>query len=110
MERRGRVYFDEELAGWLEETPGGVRFRYDQRWLERPDATPISLSLPLRSEAWEWSAMHPFFVGLLPEGWLLRLGLAKLKLSEDDVFGLVLALCRDCVGAVRILPDESEAP
>ena len=33
-----------------------------------------------------------------------EIALAKLKLSADDAFGLLLALCRDCHGAVHIEP------
>jgi len=52
-----------------------------------------------------------FFENLLPEGWLLELATKKLKISKDDAFGLLLATCADCVGAVEILPlpDEEEA-
>ena len=38
----------------------------------------------------------------MPEGWLLDIALAELKLSRGDAFGLLLKLCRDCVGAVGI--------
>jgi serine/threonine-protein kinase HipA len=103
--RRGRVLFDGQLAGWIEEVEGGVSYRYDEHWLERSDAQPISLTLPLRSEPYVGKSVHPFFLGLLPEGWLLDLALSKLKLSKDDPFGLILMLCRDCSGAVSVEPD-----
>ena len=107
--RKGRVYFDTDLAGWLEETDRGVSFSYDADWLANPHAQPVSLTLPLRAEPFTDKGVHPFFLGLLPEGWLLEISLSKLKLSKDDLFGLVLALCRDCVGAVWIEPDEGVA-
>lgn len=107
--RRGKVFFDEELAGWLEETGEEVVFRYDPAWLAHPEAQPVSLTLPLREEPYASVTLHPFFLGLLPEGWLLEVSLAQLKLSKDDVFGLVLALCRDCIGAVRVEPAEESA-
>lgn len=108
MSRRGRVFLDEEPAGWLAETEGGVEFRYDAAWVARADAQPVSLTLPLREEPFVWSTVHPFFLGLLPEGWLLSISLSTLKLARDDAFGLVLHLCRDCVGAVRVLPAEDD--
>ncbi len=65
-------------------------------------AVPLSLTLPLRSEPFEARGLLPFFENLLPEGWLLELSTAKLKIPKDDAFGLLLATCADCVGAVEI--------
>ena len=53
--------------------------------------------------------LHPYFENLLPEGWLLELATKKLKIAKDDAFGLLLATCADCVGAVEIVPAEEEA-
>lgn len=105
MARRGRVFLDREPVGWIEETETGMRFTYDAAWLARKDARPISLTLPLSSPSHESRGLHPFFAGLLPEGWLFDIALSTLKLSADDGFGLVLALCRDCIGAVRVQPE-----
>lgn len=104
MARRGIVYCGRERAGAIEETSEGMSFRYDPAWLARADAQPVSLTLPLREEAFACRGLHPFFAGLLPEGWLFDIALSTLKLSADDGFGLLLALCRDCVGAVSIEP------
>lgn len=103
--RRGVVRLDGERVGTIEETPAGVRFSYDSAWLARPDRVPVSLTLPLQDAPYEWSTLHPFFQNLLPEGWLLEISTAKLKISSDDAFGLLLALCADCVGAVEIVAD-----
>jgi serine/threonine-protein kinase HipA len=88
----------------LEETEDGSRFTYDRAWLARDDAMPISLTMPLREDAYESPGLHPFFENLLPEGWLLELSTAKLKIPKDDAFGLLLATCADCIGAVEVLP------
>jgi serine/threonine-protein kinase HipA len=90
-------------VGLIEETEQGTRFQYHRAWLERTDALPISQTLPLREEAYESRGLHPFFENLLPEGWLLELSTTKLKISKDDAFGLLLATCADCVGAVEIV-------
>ncbi|MFM7866737.1 MAG: HipA N-terminal domain-containing protein, partial [Planctomycetaceae bacterium] len=77
----------------------------------RRDAQPVSLTMPLRSEPYTHMGLHPFFENLLPEGWLLEVTSRKLKVSKDDLFGLLVATCADCVGAVEIFPcttDESE--
>lgn len=106
MSRRGVVRLDGRRVGVLEELePRGSRFRYDAAWLGRPDARPVSLTLPLRAEAYESESLLPFFENLLPEGWLLELSTAKLRIPRDDAFGLLLATCADCVGDVEILTD-----
>ena len=109
MSRRGLVRLDGEDVGVLEEGPASIRFTYLAAWLGRPGSVPVSLTLPLREEAYESRSLHPFFDNLLPEGWLLELSTAKLKIPKDDAFGILLATCADCVGAVEILPlDEPE--
>ena len=105
MSRRGIVGLSGQRVGLLEETTDGSRFTYDRAWLEQGDALPISLAMPLRAEPYESKGLHPFFENLLPEGWLLEISTAKLKISKDDAFGLLLATCADCVGAVEIRPD-----
>jgi serine/threonine-protein kinase HipA len=103
--RRGIVRLDGQRVGIVEETENGSRFRYDADWLALPDAAPVSLTLPLRAEPYEARGLLPFFENLLPEGWLLELSTAKLKIPKDDAFGLLLATCADCAGAVEVLPD-----
>ena len=104
--RRGVVRLDGIRIGIIEEIEQGSRFTYDTAWLREPNAVPISLTLPLREESYESRSVHPFFENLLPEGWLLELSTSQLKISKDDIFGLLLATCRDCPGAVEIIPAE----
>lgn len=110
MNRRGRVRLDGTDVGTIEETVGGIEFRYLPDWLNRVDAVPVSLTLPLRPEPFVSRTLHPFFDNLLPEGWLLELSTAKLKIPKDDAFGILLATCADCVGAVEILPEQGASP
>lgn len=108
MNRRGQVRLDGVPVGIIEEIESGIRFTYLDEWRSRADPVPISLTLPLREEPREWRSLPPFFDNLLPEGWLLELSTAKLKIPKDDAFGILLATCADCVGAVEILPLEPE--
>jgi serine/threonine-protein kinase HipA len=105
-ERRARVRLDGQPVGTLRETGRQVAFTYDGEWLARRDAVPVSLTIPLRSPPYVTEGLHPFFENLLPEGWLLELATKKLKISKDDAFGLLIATCADCIGAVEILPAE----
>lgn len=109
MTPRGAVVrLDGQRVGTLVEHGREVAFRYDAEWLAAADARPVSLTLPLRSEPYVNEGLHPCFENLLPEGWLLELATTKLKLSKDDPFGLLIATCADCVGAVEILPAKEQ--
>jgi serine/threonine-protein kinase HipA len=103
------VRLDGQPVGTIVEVGRQVTFAYDAQWLARPDAIPVSVTMPLRAEPYETEGLHPFFENLLPEGWLLELATRKLKISKDDAFGLLLATCADCVGAVEIVPAEAAA-
>jgi serine/threonine-protein kinase HipA len=107
--RIGQVLLSGQPVGVIEEFDDKTRFTYTPEWLARNDAVPVSLTLPLRSKPYESTGLHPFFENLLPEGWLLEVSSKKLKISKEDPFGLLLATCADCVGAVEIEPLESEA-
>lgn len=100
--RRGEVRLDGKRVGLIEETQTGTRFTYDLAWLNAAQALPISLTLPLRPAPYESRGLLPYFENLLPEGWLLELSTTKLKISKDDAFGLLLATCSDCIGAVEV--------
>ncbi|MBI1899760.1 MAG: HipA N-terminal domain-containing protein [Planctomycetia bacterium] len=108
--RVAQVRISGQPVGTLREEPDGKTvFTYDAQWLERAEATPVSLTLKLRAEPYVTQGLHPFFQNLLPEGWLLELTSKKLKISKDDEFGLLLATGADCVGNVEIVPAEPTA-
>ena len=62
----------------------------------------MSLTLPLRAEAYESNTLFPFFDGLIPEGWLLNVVTHNWKLDRKDRFGLLLVACRDTIGNVTV--------
>lgn len=94
-----------ELAGVLTENEDGYLFQYTKEYLSNPKAKPVSLTLPLREESFMSKTMFPFFDGLIPEGWLLEIAEKNWKLDARDRMGLLLACCRDCIGAVSIEED-----
>lgn len=108
-DRAAVVRIDGERVGVLREIGEETSFIYDHGWLQRTQAAAVSLTLPLRAEPYTQRGLHPFFENLLPEGWLLELATHKLKIPKDDAFGLLLATCADCVGAVEIMPLEDGA-
>jgi len=107
-QRTGKVMQMGRIMGILQEFDDTVSFTYASDWLSRADAVPVSLTLPLRREPYTTKGLHPFFENLLPEGWLLDVSSKKLKISKNDAFGLLLATCGDCIGAIEIEPMESQ--
>ena len=101
MTRQAHVYYRDRLAGTLTELPtGGYRFAYDQAYLK--DGPAIALTLPLQAAPFESSELFPFFAGLVPEGWYLRIVAPTIKVDASDTFGLLLNTCADCIGAVSV--------
>ncbi|MCX6307394.1 MAG: HipA N-terminal domain-containing protein, partial [Bacteroidia bacterium] len=62
--------------------------------------------LPLQEKVFESPVLFPFFDGLIPEGWLLDIAESNWKLNARDRMGLLLACCKDCIGAVSVFPVE----
>lgn len=105
--RKANVYLGSQYVGQLEELDRGHRFTYDEEYLKSEEPEPVSLTLPIRAEPYETEReLHPFFDGLIPEGWLLQLALGVHKLELRDRFGLLLATGTDPIGAARIIAEE----
>ncbi len=107
VRRSATVLMNNRVAGHLEETEQGYRFTYDPTYRTNPAAIPVSRTLPFRETPLESPVLFPFFDGLIPEGWLLDIAAANWKINPRDRFGLLLACCRDCIGAVSIVPEEA---
>jgi serine/threonine-protein kinase HipA len=103
MPRKGKVFYKDDLAGRIEEIDEGYQFTYDAIFLSLPSARPLSVTLPLRAEPYVSKTLHSFFDGLIPEGWLLSIAARNWKLDERDRMGLLLAVCKDCIGAVSVV-------
>lgn len=99
--RKAEIYLFNRLAGHLTEDEHGYTFLYDSAYLA---ANPVRLSvtLPLQSEPFHDRTLFPFFDGLIPEGWLLEIATKNWKLNPTDRMGLLLACCRDCIGAASV--------
>lgn len=98
------VEYKGKAAGILEETDEGYEFRYDKEYLGDAAAAPVSLTLPLSEKPYKSPVLFPFFDGLIPEGWLLDVALRNTDISELDRFSLLLLCCKDCIGAVSVIP------
>jgi len=100
---KGIVYYQDQRAGVVEQTDEGYRFQYDPEYISAPGAKLVSQTLPLKSEAYISKTMFPFFDGLIPEGWLLDVAIETWKINPRDRMTLLLTVCRDCIGAVKVI-------
>ena len=95
-------------AGILKETDEGYEFSYNEEYLADAASAPVSLTLPLTGKPYQSTVLFPFFDGLIPEGWLLDVALRNTDISELDRFALLLLCCKDCIGAVSVIPIKEE--
>ena len=104
--RSARVLMHGVLAGRLREEEGGYTFAYEPGY----GGPPVSLTLPVDPEPYRFDRFPPFFDGLLPEGWQLEALLRQAKLDRSDLFGQLLAVGEDPVGAASVFPDVEGTP
>jgi serine/threonine-protein kinase HipA len=107
----------DQLAVWLNGVRIAVverrlRMAYTDDALERYQlGVPLlCLSLPLRDEPFPQGVVRAFLDGLLPEGEARRAVAREFGVRENDTFGLIQALGRDCAGALVIQPVDEPAP
>ena len=105
--RQAQVFYQYQLAGLLTENEEGYFFVYESQYLENPNSKPVSLTLPLQKAAFQSKILFPFFFFLIPEGWLLNIAIDNWKINPRDRFGLLLSMCRDCIGCISIIPNEN---
>ena len=107
-----RVYQNDRLVGHLLKEPSGaIEFRYDREWLDRSNTFPVSLSLPLREDAWRGEPVIAVFENLLPDSADLRRRVAeKVGAAGYDAYSILAAIGRDCVGALQFIAGDATAP
>ena len=101
-ERQAKIFVQSEFAGVLRETDEGYVFTYDLDYLKKDNPLAVSLTLPLQEKPFRSNVLFPFFDGLIPEGWLLNVVSRNWKIDQKDRFGILLAVCRDCIGDVQV--------
>ena len=94
--RQAFIYNQDQLAGLLTEDEDGYTFQYDTAYIKSSDAEPVSLTLPISEKPYTSLILFPFFDGLIPE--------KSWKINRRDRMSLLLACCKDCIGAVSVIP------
>ncbi|MGA3346287.1 MAG: type II toxin-antitoxin system HipA family toxin, partial [Terracidiphilus sp.] len=105
------VYLHRELVGHLIQNDGGqMVFDYAASWLQRPDATPLSHSLPLRRERFTRKECRGYFAGILPEESKREIIARNLGISERNDYAMLERIGGECAGAVTFLPAGEPLP
>jgi serine/threonine-protein kinase HipA len=108
--RLGRVldvYVGSSKVGRYSRAPSGATsFRYDPDWLSSEKAFPISLSMSLSDRIWSGENASSYFDGLLPDDRTVREKIAAREQADSaGIFDLLAVIGRDCVGALRFVPE-----
>lgn len=113
MAKRGRggtmqVLLNGRLVGQLRlARSGAISFTYDPDWLAWQHAMPISLSLPLREEAYHGGPVIAYLENLLPDNQAIRERVAaKVRAEGTDAWHILEKIGRDCVGALQFVASE----
>ncbi|OBX25270.1 phosphatidylinositol kinase [Gelidibacter algens] len=105
MMRQAKIYYDKVFCGLLTETnDGDFTFRYDGDYINQYPEQFITFSMPVNNAEYKDKRLFPFFEGLIPEGWLLDIAARNWKINRNDRMGLLLACCKNCIGAVSVEP------
>ena len=100
------VYLNAERVGTLEQDDSGLmQFSYNQAWLEKPGAMPLSRSLPLQSDMFSGKKARPFFAGILPEEGPRKKVAEILGISDINDFAMLERIGGECAGAVSLFPE-----
>jgi len=101
--RRADIFLDGKKVGILfEYSFSHYDFTYDSNYIGQP----ISMTMPLRLDSYEFDTFPPFFEGLLPEGVRLESLLRQTKIDRNDFFFFFLSVGEDLVGAVTVKAEE----
>lgn len=105
------VYRGDALAGELRRTDDGTQFTYSAKFLaDRPFGDEgVSWTMPPSEMPYlgHGESLPRFFANLAPEGGRLAATVGRLHTSPDDLMTVLLAVGRDCVGDVRVVPSGS---
>lgn len=93
------IFYETLRVGTLAEAAGEIALTYDPNWLSRRAAFPLSMTMPLRPEAYGAETVLPWLANLLPESHLQQIG-QVLRVSPQDVLGVLSQIGRDTAGAL----------
>jgi serine/threonine-protein kinase HipA len=115
----GRRSHTQRLIIWLNGTPvgcweisaGKATLTYFLDWLNDENTRPLSLSLPFtpNNEPHRGLVVQNYFDNLLPDSDTIRRRIAShFNTGGTEPHQLLAAIGRDCVGAIQLLPEDTQ--
>lgn len=110
MTRALNAWMNGELVGTWSVRRTAHSFVYADSWIQSPKVRALSLSLPITaSREVRGEVVSHYFDNLLPDNDRIRERLGRrFRTKSIDAFSLLEAIGRDCVGAVQLLPQDTE--
>lgn len=104
------AWMNGERVGVWQVQRGTHSFSYAPDWLKSEKARALSLSLPINTSLQiSGEVVANYFENLLPDNARIRERIGRrFKTRTLDAFALLEAIGRDCVGAVQLLPEDTE--
>ena len=103
------VVLDDDVAGTITRLARGrLRFDYDDDYRRRPQATPLSVSMPTQVASHADHVITPWLWGLLPDNpAVISRWARQFQVSASSPFSLLSTpVGQDCAGAVRLAPPD----
>ncbi|WEA30245.1 MULTISPECIES: type II toxin-antitoxin system HipA family toxin [Aeromonas] len=106
------VYMNGYRVGTFTKTTSGAhQFQYHESWLAQPGSRPISLSMPLRHQAYRGDETYNFFDNLLPDNTEVRNRVvARYQAASTQPFDLLSCIGQDSVGALQLVTEGHDVP
>jgi serine/threonine-protein kinase HipA len=99
--RKAHVFYNNKIfVGTLIEHQyrSHYTFEYDVDYT----GSSVSLNMPLEQKSYAFNQFPHYFEGVLPEGWQLQGLLAYSKIDSNDLFGQLMLVGNDLVGAFTV--------
>jgi serine/threonine-protein kinase HipA len=97
------IWMGDHRVGSLDGTDHrSLKITYNEPWRQNPDATPLSVSMPLAQRVHSGQGIAAYLWGLLPDNDRVLARWARTyECSQTDVFGLLKGVGADVAGAAR---------
>jgi serine/threonine-protein kinase HipA len=101
------VVIEGHHAGRITRTRGRLELRYDDTYRAEPDATPLSVTMPLTEARHQHDVVAPWLDGLLPDDDAVRRRWSRRFHVSAQPFALLgTPIGEECAGAAQFLPTQ----
>ncbi len=105
------VHHSDGIVGAIDRSGGQASFTYSNEWRSLPNATPLSVSMPITSRRHSQQLIEPFLWNLLPDNdRVLTRWARQFAVTTAHPYGLIEAVGHDLPGAMTMAGDEPTAP